>query len=115
MSETITLITEPAIDTTSEPVSAPAASIAIPTDRGATASLVALSPPPTDARSLLELIASALAPEADEAARAGAREALAQLAHPVATTSAAIPGAPPVQVALAVPGAPLVSAVQTPF
>lgn len=111
MSDIITLPTEAPIDNTSDRTSAlPAASIAVPTDRTAGASVLALPLPSTDARALLELIASALAPEADEATRAGAREALVQLAQPVVAGVPAIPSAPPVR-SPTVPGEAFVAAM----
>jgi hypothetical protein len=110
MSEAVTLPPEQPIDSASDATSAlPDASTAIPNDRSTTAPV--LAHPLSDARALLELIASALAPDADEATRTGAREALAQLAQPIATTVPVLPATPPVPGAPAVPGAPLAPAM----
>jgi hypothetical protein len=110
MSKIITLPTEAPSDSMSDRASAlPGASTALPTNGAASASVPALPPPSTDARALLELIASALAPDADEATRAGAREALVQLAQPIVTAPPAIPSAPAVQ-SPTVPEAALVAA-----
>jgi hypothetical protein len=111
MSEVTTVPTEAPIDRTSDRTSAlPGASIVIPNHQAASASVSAVPPPSTDVRAVLELIASALAPEADEATRAGAREALVQLAQPIVTASPMIPSAPAAP-SPAVPDAALVAAM----
>jgi hypothetical protein len=115
MSEVTKLPNEAPIDSTSDRTFAlPGASIAIPTHQAASTSVPAVPPPSTDVHALLELIASALAPEADEARRAGAREALVQLAQPIVTVPSAIPSAPASQ-SPAVADATLVTAMPAPL
>jgi hypothetical protein len=124
MSEVTTLPTEAPIDRTSDRTSAlPGASIAMLTHQAASASGAAVPPPSTDVRAVLELIASALAPEADEATRAGAREALVQLAQPIVTAPPAMPNAPAVPsptvadaaLVAAMPAMPVVSPPSSPI
>ena len=111
MSETVTLPTEQPIDNASDAASVSrAASAAMPCDRSTSVPVLAPPSPLTDARALLDLIANALAPDADEATRAGARETLAQLAQPIATTAPMMQATSPMPAAPAMPVAPLVPA-----
>jgi hypothetical protein len=107
MSDTLT-DADPRIDSPSEQANAPPAVPIIGTTvRDAASAPVLASFPPTDARALHELVAAALAPEADETTRAGVRELWARLAQSVATAQ---PIPIPIDPAV-MPAAPTMSAV----
>jgi hypothetical protein len=110
MSDTLT-DADPRINSPSEPANAPAAVPIIGTTERVAASAPALASfPPTDARALHELVAAALAPDADETTRAGVRELWARLAQSGATAQPIPTPIPPMHPAV-MPGAPTMSAV----
>jgi hypothetical protein len=108
------------IDSPTEPTNAPPAVPTIGTTERVAASAPALASfPPTDVRVLHELVAAALAPEADETMRAGVRELWARLAESVATvqpiptpSAPAIPAVMPT--APTMPAVPLMPTVSSP-
>jgi hypothetical protein len=100
------------IDSPTEPTNAPPEVPTIGTTERVAASAPALASfPPTDVRALHELVAAALAPEADETMRAGVRELWARLAQSVVTVQpipAVMPTAP------TMPAVPLMPTVSSP-
>jgi hypothetical protein len=115
MPESVTLPPDQPIDSTSDSASAPSAATAGPTDRHpASRPALPLPPPPTDAHSMLELIAGGLAPDADEVTRARARQVWAQLAQSIPTAAAVTPTATATTATQVMPAMPMLPTVPSP-